>query len=156
VTDRVLVIGVGNDLRGDDAAGRVVADAFDGRDGVTVRSLPQLVPELVEDLDAVDRAIFVDADIDATGVTVRPALASGRATMSHHGDPGALLELARSTGRNSPDAMIVSIPASAFGLGTGLSAATASAVEEAITLISQLLAPAQGAKTDAAASLRPG
>ena len=137
MTDRILVIGVGNDLRGDDAAGRAVADEIDrlAIPGVGVRSLPQLVPELALDIGTADRVVFVDADIDATDVTERAVSAGGRVSNTHHGDPAALLRLAALDGSPPPTATIVSIPASSFGLGEPLSPATAGAVGRAIELV---------------------
>ena len=47
-----LVIGYGNDLRTDDGAGRWVAERIESFDlpGVSVRSVPQLTPELTLDI----------------------------------------------------------------------------------------------------------
>ncbi len=58
-----LVIGVGSDLRRDDAVGRHVAEVIEAMalDHVSVLVTTQLVPELVEPISAADRVVFVDA-----------------------------------------------------------------------------------------------
>jgi Ni,Fe-hydrogenase maturation factor len=58
-----LVIGCGNDLRGDDALGPLAATAVAAWDmpGVQALAVHQLMPELAEALAEADLAIFVDA-----------------------------------------------------------------------------------------------
>jgi hydrogenase maturation protease len=62
-----LVIGYGNDLRGDDAVGPLAATVVAAWDmpGVQVLAVHQLMPELAETLVAADLAIFVDARVPA-------------------------------------------------------------------------------------------
>jgi Ni,Fe-hydrogenase maturation factor len=59
----VLVIGVGNDLRGDDGAGRAVVEQVTRAAVPGVRAIwsQQLVPELVEPLATARLIVFVDA-----------------------------------------------------------------------------------------------
>lgn len=133
----VLVIGYGSDLRRDDGAGRRAADAVADRGlpGVRVLSLPQLAPEVAEDLTAVDLAIFVDASVRDATVAVRavePAPPTWRLT--HHLTPSSLLSLADALGA-VPRAEVISIPAVDLKLGTTLSPRTALAVDEAVTWI---------------------
>jgi Ni,Fe-hydrogenase maturation factor len=100
-----------------------------------VLSLPQLAPELAEDLVGVDLAIFVDASVGDDTVTVRtvePVPPSWRLT--HHVTPSALLGLAAAMGA-APRAELVSIPASDLDLGTTLSRLTAGGVDEAVRWI---------------------
>lgn len=62
-SDKVLVIGYGNDLRGDDGAGRMVADRIaEWEDpAVSAVSAHQLGPEFAIDIAASRMTIFVDA-----------------------------------------------------------------------------------------------
>ena len=62
---RLLVIGYGNELRGDDGVGPRVARAVsDWRlPGVTALAVHQLAPELAEPLSLSDAAVFVDAAV---------------------------------------------------------------------------------------------
>ena len=140
VADRVLVVGVGSDLRRDDGVGRVVAEDIEERmlPGVVVRSVTQLVPELAEAMVAVDRVIFVDAALDIAEVTVmRPE--PGRSDAgSHHGDAGSLLALAGLIGGPVPEAYVVSVPVADLGLGTGLTPACRSRVGLVVDTVAEL------------------
>ena len=139
---RALVIGYGSDLRGDDAAGRAVADAIDAMDlpGVVVRSQPQLAPELALDMAGRDVVVFVDADVDAQDVTVASVdAAPGATVMTHHGDPAALLAMVPSVGDPPAAAFVVSIPAHDLGLGTEMSDRTRIAVATAVEIVAGLV-----------------
>jgi hydrogenase maturation protease len=147
VTD-LLVIGYGNDLRSDDGAGRVVAAAITEMDldGVEVRSVSQLTPELALDVGAARRVVFVDADVEVTEMTVTPVAAgeSTRGVMTHHGDPASMLTLAGTVGEVPVEAIVISIPAQNLGLGFELSDTTAAGVEAAIRHIAGLAGSAPG------------
>lgn len=138
-----LVIGVGNELRGDDSAGRVVADRIEALDleGVTVRSVTQLVPELALDVAAAARVLFVDADVTVAEPVVRSLQRRGPAAddpgaLTHHVTPEVLVGLAALVGPVAPATVEqLSIPAASFDLGASLSPATAQGVDDAVTLI---------------------
>lgn len=142
----VVVIGVGNDLRADDGAGRRVAEAIAARDlsSVEVRSQPQLTPELAAVVAGRRLAVFVDANVDVEEVTVQEVAADpgARSVMAHHGHPGGILALVDAVGEQPRRAVLVSLPARDLGLGEQLSAATATAVVEAIELVAGLVAEA--------------
>jgi hydrogenase maturation protease len=140
----VLVVGYGNELRTDDAAGRWLAERLaDLRlPGVEVRSVQQLTPELAADLAGRRRVIFVDAALGTSSVQIRP-LAAGPAgsTVSHVFDPGVVLALGRELGHGSVDAFVLTVPAAELGVGMGLSAVTRAAADEALP---RLVALCQG------------
>ena len=143
----VLVVGYGSELRRDDAVGRRVAEEIERADpaGVTVRSITQLVPELVELLARNDRAVFIDAAIDTTETSVRqvrPRAASGR---SHHADPAHLLSLMMGLDLPVPEVFVVSVPAHDLTFGEGLTDETARHVPVAVTTVMNLIgAPPEG------------
>lgn len=140
------MIGIGNDLRCDDAAGRLVAARVQrlGLPGVRVRSVCQLVPELVEELATCAHLVFVDADPDSAVVSVRPisaqpvAVGGARASMTHHPTAAGLLRLAQTAGVPVPTAVMVGVPARELGLGTCLSTEAADGVEAAIAVVADL------------------
>jgi hydrogenase maturation protease len=138
----LLVVGIGSELRRDDAAGRRVAEAIAGRgfDDVEVRSVHQLTPELAVDLDARELVVFVDAAVDVAELMVRE-LPGGVADApgSHHVDPPALLALATCMGWAPRRAAVVHIPVIDLDLGTELSPATWKQVELAVTTVVDLL-----------------
>jgi Ni,Fe-hydrogenase maturation factor len=128
--------------------------------GVTVRSVIQLVPELVLDIVGVDRVIVVDADVGATSLTVTPVSLPvdpaepvvggpmdhpagtgpiGRSALTHQVTPSALLGLVAATGHPPPAVHVVAVPAVDVGLGERLSAATETAVGQAVELIEDLV-----------------
>ncbi|MGB9358855.1 MAG: hydrogenase maturation protease [Acidimicrobiia bacterium] len=138
-----LVVGYGNDLRGDDRAGRVVASLIEEADlpGVQVLSQSQLTPEVSLEVAKVDRVVFVDASVETETLDVSavgPGVA-GPTTMSHHAEPATLLRLARDLGKMPSEAYVVSIPASNLDLGFDLSPRTARAVDEAVATIVELV-----------------
>jgi hydrogenase maturation protease len=142
-TAPVLVVGVGSELRRDDAAGRRVAEriAEAGPAGVETRSLHQLTPELATALAGRRLVVLVDANVEATAVTVRsvdPADAAA-GVMTHHLDPTALIGLAELFGPKPDAVVIVGVPVHDLGLGTELSDATAAAVDEAVTTVLSLV-----------------
>ena len=137
-----LVVGYGSDLRGDDAAGRRAAEALAERAlaGVEVRSATQLTPELADELGG-RRVVFVDATVSEHTVVVRELDAAPPAgPVSHHVDPGGLLELAALLGTSPRAAWLVHIPATDLGLGTELSPTTQQAVREAVDRVAELCA----------------
>jgi hydrogenase maturation protease len=149
-----LVIGYGNDLRGDDDAGRRAAAQVDAWSlpGVDVRVVHQLTPELADPLAAADRAIFLDARPAWSGADVRvqrlhPALPS--AGSSHACDPRGLLALARAAFGRRPEAWWITIPAADFACGAPLSLLTQRGIADALARVRLLLAPSPPA-TDAA------
>jgi hydrogenase maturation protease len=138
----VLVVGVGSELRNDDAAGRRVAEAVGalGLGGVETRSVHQLTPELASDLEDRRLVVLVDAAVDVEEVTVRSPSASGAGAASHHLDPGALLALAARLGWAPDAAVVVHVPVVDLGLGTALSPGTLVAVDRAVEVVAGLVA----------------
>ena len=138
----MLVIGVGSELRRDDAAGRRVAGAIaeHGLDDVEVCSVHQLTPELALDLDARALVVFVDAAVDVDDLVVRELPGGvGGAGGSHHMGPPELLALAACLGWAPERAVVVHIPVVDLALGTELSPATRREVERAVTAVIDLL-----------------
>jgi hydrogenase maturation protease len=140
----VLVVGVGSELRSDDAAGRRVAEAVDGLglDGVETRSVHQLTPELAPDLEGRRLVVLVDAAVDVEDVTVRSPSVSEAGAASHHLDPGALLALAARLGWAPDAATVVHVPVVDLGLGTALAPETRLAVRRAAEVVAGLVAGA--------------
>jgi hydrogenase maturation protease len=154
----ILVVGYGNELRGDDAAGRRAADRVDSwrLPGVEVRALHQLTPELAEPLAAATRAIFLDAHLACDNPAVRVHRIEPATTGTHFvhtSDPQALLHLARTAFGRSPDTWWITIPAADFNFGAPISAVAARGIADALTAIRPLLNPALPA-ADAVAGTR--
>jgi len=141
----VVVIGCGNELRGDDAAGPRIARAVAARNlpGVRALAVQQLAPELAADLAQADCAIFVDAyqaatdDAQAEARALDP-LAAASATW-HTGDPRPLLALAQPVYGRAPRAWLVAVPAIGFEYGAPLSSVARAGIECGLALINDLV-----------------
>jgi hydrogenase maturation protease len=141
--NKVLVIGYGNTLRGDDAAGvRAVELIAKRHPEVVCVCLHQLMPELAEQIAEYDIVFFLDAEVDITKPNVRlltPGIdADQRCT--HFITPESILSLSKQLFQHVPlKAYIIGIPASQFDFSESLSERTATAVEECATLIEQMI-----------------
>ena len=137
-----LVIGYGNDLRGDDAAGvfaasRLAEDFSRHRTIVT----QQLTPDLAADIAQAGRVVFLDAypaHHDTAPLRVEKVPVDGGACASplgHRSDPATLVGLARRLFGATPEAWIVGIPAYCFNAGEAISPRTSFWIDEAVALI---------------------
>ncbi|MDH3302075.1 MAG: hydrogenase maturation protease [Acidimicrobiia bacterium] len=150
-----LVIGYGNELRGDDGAGRVVADRIEAMalEGVTVRSVTQLVPELALDLVATDRVLFVDADVTVSEPVLRRLDGchsddTDPGALTHHVTPEVLVGLTVALEAQAPDVVeLLSLPAASLELGSPLSPATVRAVDRGVALIVEHISAARQGET---------
>jgi hydrogenase maturation protease len=137
-----MVIGYGNELRCDDAAGpRVVREVQRwGLPHVRALVLHQLSPELAPLLAEAAAAIFVDAyaarstaPVPLRVHTIHPY--AERQVGGHAGDPRALLALAATLYGHAPPAWWVKIPAYDFAHGTNTSRLTQRAMRAALRRI---------------------
>lgn len=150
-----LVIGYGNDLRGDDAIGPRIAEevATWGIPGVQAIAVHQLLPELAEILALVDTAIFVDACALApecqasphqhapeSTITIQPLHPSTRtSTLGHIADPTTLLALAATLYARCPTAWVIGIPAQHFTFGAALSPLATQGIAAALQHIRSMI-----------------
>jgi hydrogenase maturation protease len=139
---RWLVIGYGNPLRGDDAAGPLLAGRVAAWQlpGVTALAVHQLTPELAARLAECDRAVFLDARQGGGEARWRAlAPAETHAGLEHASDPARLLALARDLFGARPAAWLLTLPGVEFSFGAGLSEPTARALEAAAGVLGRLL-----------------
>ena len=134
---RILIIGYGNPLRGDDGFGWHAAQRLREtvRDpDVEILTVQQLTPELMDPISRAAKAIFLDAA--ATGepgrlsVTPIDPAAPGPASFTHFATPAALLAGARALYGSDPAGILVSVAGADFSLGAELSGAVLRATEE--------------------------
>jgi hydrogenase maturation protease len=117
---RILVIGYGNPLRGDDGVGWAVAQRLSDRmisDHVGTMGVHQLTPEFAETISRVDRVIFVDAAVNQPGGylscrSVEP-IESPR-LMTHSLSPEGLLALSRRLFGKCPQAHLMTVGGECF------------------------------------------
>ncbi len=120
--DRTVVIGCGNELRGDDGVGPFVVRRL-RRMGIPAVGVQQLTPELAGLLEGATNAIFVDAaaDLHPGEIEVKRARAGAAGMFEHHYSPAALLGLTEQVYRRSPRAITMGIGGKSFALGRNLS-----------------------------------
>jgi hydrogenase maturation protease len=134
----LLLIGFGNELRGDDGAGCRVARRLQGCLGrrlgrsAVVLVVPQLLPELAEPIGRARLVIFVDAScLLSPGQVRRSQLRAGTgagSSLAHHQSVQTLLGMARALYGRAPSAWLYAIGGGCFGYQTDLSAAARRAV----------------------------
>lgn len=127
---RVLIIGYGNPLRGDDNIGgriaRLLERNYRNDPDVRVIGSHQLTPEMAEDIAASEFVLFLDAasgpragEIQQVAVRRRP----GPFNYVHCMDPASLLAAAEDLYGSVAQADLLTIAGATFELGDGLSPA---------------------------------
>jgi hydrogenase maturation protease len=142
VTDSVLVIGYGNELRRDDGVGPSIARAVAASEWPGVRALAvhQLTPELAEPLASARLAVFVDAAFDGGELSVRPVTPKpGSAALKHASDPAWLLGLARAIYGRQPPAWMVTVPVADVGFGMEMSREVRGEIRNAKSIVARLI-----------------
>ncbi len=136
---RILIIGYGNDLRGDDGFGPRAAARLRGAlndPGIEILALHQLTPELMEPVSRAERVIFLDAALGPEpgkmNVKLLEAAAEGSSSFTHFATPAALLAGARALYGRAPEAVLLTVTAAGFELGEGLSAPVESALNSLV------------------------
>jgi len=136
-----LVIGYGNTLRSDDGAGVRAAELIRAAiPDVEVVVVPQLTPELAENISRYRHVVFLDASTETDWQTLRvlPVNVSRQssAPVTHAASPEQLLQLSKAVYGTVPDrTVLVTIPAVSFELGETLSPLTARRVVECVDWI---------------------
>lgn len=147
---KVLIVGFGNPLRADDGIGWTVATQLADALGwpapeLEIRSLHQLVPELVDDLAAVDAVVFIDASAtEAAGVVRMRELRAdphpqGARPLTHHLTPEKLLAMAREYYGREPRAFLVTVAGRDFGYSEELSPEVRVLVPKVVAWVAALL-----------------
>jgi Ni,Fe-hydrogenase maturation factor len=150
--DAVLLIAIGNPLRGDDGAAQHVAEGLAGVPGVCIRQEQQLLPELAAEMVHFRTVVFVDADVRAQRATLEPLAKRapeggmpgqrGAWAGGHHGSPEALLALARELFGWRGTAWVCRLPAACFDPGERVSEVAAGGAGEGARLLKDMLARA--------------
>lgn len=146
VSQRLVVIGYGNPLRGDDGLGWRAAEVVQARlPEAEVLTCHQLTPELAETLSQAARAAFVDVAVDQPPgrlqqTRLRPE-AGARLGLTHQFTPTTLLGLARGLYGRAPDAVLFTVGGQSFDYTDSLSPLVEAALPELVRLISAWAEP---------------
>lgn len=140
----VLVIGIGSELRRDDAAGRAVVTALESAElgpAVEFVSSVQLLPEHAAMIARARRVIIVDAAHHlAPGATTRTYIApSQSATDAHRLDAPGVVRLAHQAFGRAAPTELVCIGGADWGLGEGLSPLVTSGIAGLVPALVQEL-----------------
>ena len=142
----VLVVGYGNQLRGDDgfgchAAGVLAADPR--LKGATVLPRHQLTPELATDIAGASLVVLVDASVEGAPGSVAVRLIQPRRdsplSWSHHLDPAALAGLAEALYGEAPPMTLISVTGASFDHGDRLSPALQRALPEVVDRVARVV-----------------
>jgi hydrogenase maturation protease len=140
---KVLVIGYGNTLRGDDAAGIRAAELIaKRRPEIECICMHQLMPELAEQIAVNDIVFFLDADVNVTQPKARQIAPRVKIDQprTHFISPESLLQLSQQLYQRIPlKAYVIGIPASQFEFSEELSELTTKSVEGSVRLVESLL-----------------
>jgi hydrogenase maturation protease len=143
---RVLIIGYGNPLRGDDGIGPRAAEALADRwaeSEVRVETSHQLLVEMAPLAAESDFVVFIDAGRDGEPGDVRAvpvgSVELGRSSLTHHVTPGTLLAVSRSLYGRRPDAVLATVGGEDFGPGEKLSAKVESALPRLLARVAALV-----------------
>jgi hydrogenase maturation protease len=128
-TARVLIIGRGDSLRGDDGIGPLAAqrlgEKFKQEPRVSTLSVDRLTADLAHVLGTIDLAIFIESaqgqrpgHLSCTFVTPSPGALDSQASGL---DPGGLLDAVRSAQGRTPQAMVFTVAGEDFGRRQALS-----------------------------------
>lgn len=142
-----LLIGYGNRLRGDDAAGPLLAEQLAEllpKDQVRVLAAHQLTPELVEELirPEIDRVLFVDVKREQPEsvrlAPLAPLTAIGH-SFGHQQQPELLIYTAQKLYKQTIPGWLLTLPGINFDFGEKLSQRTLSAFTQATIIIQELV-----------------
>jgi hydrogenase maturation protease len=138
---RLLIIGYGNPLRGDDgfgwhAASRLLDRISDPE--IEVMAVQQLTPELMDPISRAARVIFIDAATEgAPGILLKRSLSAEPTPggFTHHSTPSGLLSGALTLYGRAPEATLYSVPGEDFAFGEHLTPAVEKALTELVARI---------------------
>lgn len=136
----ILLIGIGNELRGDDALGRLVARRFSGVPGVRVAEENGEGVDLIAALAGAQTVILVDAvesgsppgTLHRFDATAAPIPATIFRCSTHAFSVAEAVELARVLDELPPRLILFGIEGRNFSAGSDLSPEAAGAIEAAV------------------------
>ncbi len=148
---RVLILGYGNPLRGDDGLGwhaaRILAET-EVAEGVKVLPCAQLTPDLAESVSQAECVIFIDASVqDPPGQLscrpLTPADARDKA-FAHDLTPESLLRWAKELYGATPAGILISLGAEDLEFGEGLSQTVAQSLPALLACVREKVRTSKG------------
>ncbi|MGZ3846591.1 MAG: hydrogenase maturation protease [Flavisolibacter sp.] len=140
---KILLIGIGNNCRGDDGLGWKFVELVEamGLDFIHCEFRYQLQVEDAALISEYDTVYFVDATYEKLmdGFTVRPCAATSEEQFSTHAQsPEAILNLANTLYKQFPEAYLLAIAGESWELETSLSEAAKKNLVDAVSFFAEL------------------
>lgn len=158
-SEKIIVIGIGNEFRGDDAAGLLVVRRLKKKQpaGVELQEQSGEAIALMETMDRADAVILVDAvqsgaeagQIHRYDASEQAMPAQFLRCSTHNFSVHDAIEMARALGKLPPRLMVYGIEGSRFEPGAELSPAVQTALVETVQRINEELQILMGMNTDA-------
>jgi hydrogenase maturation protease len=140
----VLVIGIGNPSRGDDAIGPLAIERLAALGIPGVELLTDFQLQVEHALDIADRieVVFVDACVDAGApfTFTRVHACPDASSTTHALSPAAVLDTCARLGERVPAARVLAVSGHAFELGAPLSDRAAQNLDAAVAMLAARLA----------------
>ncbi|MDJ0599331.1 MAG: hydrogenase maturation protease [Crocosphaera sp.] len=144
--NKILIIGYGNTLRGDDGVGYKIAEIIEqwNIDNITSCAVHQLTPDLAEKISQVDTVIFIDAvpitDINSAKLEIKTISVNQKTNnLAHHNTPKQLLSLTQAIYQKVPQAYWILVPATNFNFSEEFSPITQKYVNLTLGKIKEFL-----------------
>lgn len=135
----ILIVGVGNTLRGDDGIGAYICHAIDklGISSVSILVIQQLQTEQVEEFLTYDHVVIADATISGESVKFLPLDKedSKPVSTSHHVNADLLASLAEQLYQQPLSIMICAVKGESFEMSELLSPLAKQNADQAISII---------------------
>src|SRR5436309_1781985 len=144
---KLLIIGIGNPLRGDDGLGwhavSLLRDML-ASEGINTLVCHQLTPELAESIASAERVIFIDAAIGRPAGEIKLNKLSREmlspSSSSHASDPARLIAYTAALYGRAPQTFTLSVTGESYGYGESLSRPLQSSLPAILGLTESLLA----------------
>ena len=143
---KILIIGYGNTLRGDDGIGYKIAEIIEqwNLDNITSFAVHQLTPDLAENIAKADTVIFIDAvpitNINTANLEIKTISSNQKNNnLAHHNNPEQLLSLSQAIYQKSPRAYWILVPALHFNFSEEFSLITQKYANIALEKIKKFL-----------------
>jgi hydrogenase maturation protease len=145
----VVVIGYGNNLRGDDGVGRYAAQGLALRlplQMATVLDAHQLLPEMAQVVSAAQLVVLIDAAVGSPAgaiqqqvITPSDAMDTAVGLVGHHLDPARLLAAARRLYGRCPETLLFTVYSHSFDFGEALSIPVQAALPGLLDQVEQVI-----------------
>ncbi len=137
---RILLVGVGNTLKGDDGIGAYICSCISNMHltAVTVLTVHQPDTGLTDDMQNCDIIILADASVEGNGVSFTKINAGNPAgvTSSHYMNATLLLQMTKLLYLHEPELYVCSVTGYNFETGEQLSAKAKKNADKAVGIIS--------------------